>query len=85
MLVTPKRNQRNRKHAIALAGAMAVMSALAAWCDPLCASLSGPLSVHLLVGSAALCPAVEDYGTAVPRFVGTDTSISRRPTGAASS
>ena len=34
MLVTPERSRRNRKHAIALAGAMAVMSALAGWSYP---------------------------------------------------
>ena len=78
MLVTPESNRRNRKHALTLAGAMAVASALPGWFLPSCASLSGPLSVRLLVGSAALPPAVEDYGTAVPRFVGTGSSIARR-------
>src|SRR5271163_813863 len=38
---------------------------------PSCSSLAGPLSVHLLVGSTAMHKAVEDYGTTVPRFVGT--------------
>jgi Mlc titration factor MtfA (ptsG expression regulator) len=34
MLVTPERSRRNRNHALALAGAMAVMSALAGWYYP---------------------------------------------------
>ena len=78
MLVTPENNRRNRNHAFAIAGATAVARRGCGLVLASCASLSGPLSIHLLVGSAAMPPAVEDYETAVSRFVGTDTSIPRR-------
>ena len=71
MLVTIEGNRRNRNHAFALAGAAAVMSVVVGWFfHPVLLSLWS-LSVHLLVGSTAMRTAVEDYGTTVPRFVGT--------------
>ena len=39
MLVTPENNRRNRNHALALAGVMAVTSAVAGWFFPPCFSL----------------------------------------------
>jgi Na+/H+ antiporter NhaC len=78
MLETRERSRRNRTDAFALAGAMAMASAIAGWFYPPIL-LSFALSVHLLVGSTAMRPAAKDYGTAVPHFVGIGTSSSRSP------
>ena len=47
MLVTPERNRQNRNHALASAGATAVISVVAGWFCPPYSSLVGSLSVRL--------------------------------------